>query len=173
MSRSVVFKVLTAGDGGVGKTTLLHRYIEGKFIQDTQMTLGVEFFRKEIKIGEDTTFLQLWDFGGQKQFRFMLQRYVTGARGAIIMFDLTRFQSLENIEEWVNICKKGDDNIAMILIGTKSDLGEEITIDENYVLDIKEEFNFIDYIKVSSKTGENIDNLFKILTKEILKRFIY
>jgi len=87
MSKSIVLKVLTGGDGGVGKTTLLHRYVEGKFSSETKMTIGVEFFLKELMIDDQKVLLQLWDFGGQERFRFLLKSYVIGARGALLMFD--------------------------------------------------------------------------------------
>ena len=89
MSRPLVLKILTAGEGGVGKTTLLHKYIKGEFLADTKMTIGVEFFLKEMNVDGFDVILQLWDFGGQERFRFLLESYVTGARGALLMFDLT------------------------------------------------------------------------------------
>ncbi|MHA2130550.1 MAG: ADP-ribosylation factor-like protein, partial [Promethearchaeota archaeon] len=66
MSTPKLFKIITAGDGGVGKTTLLYRYVEGRFLESTKMTLGVEFFMKEIHIEDEIINLQVWDFGGQE-----------------------------------------------------------------------------------------------------------
>ena len=166
--KSFLFKVLTAGDGGVGKTTLLHRYIHNTFVANTSMTLGVEFFTKELEFDEASVMLQLWDFGGQEQFRFMLERYALGAKGALIVFDLTRFATLEHIEEWVRICRKGDPKMPIIFIGSKLDLGEDIAIDDKTALELKEKFGFIDFLKVSSKTGENVELSFKKLSEIIL-----
>ena len=61
MPKPKVLKTIIAGDGGVGKTTLLHRYVEGKFIADTRMTIGVQFHLKEFMIGEEQIYLQIWD----------------------------------------------------------------------------------------------------------------
>ena len=72
MSRYIM-KLITAGEGGVGKTTLLHRYVEGKYLEDTKMTIGVEFFVKELEFEDFEAVLQLWDFGGQERFRFTLE----------------------------------------------------------------------------------------------------
>ena len=113
--------------------------------------------------------LQLWDFGGQEQFRFMLERYALGAKGALILFDLTRYMTLENIEEWVRICRKGDNNLPIILIGSKLDLVDDIVVDDDRALEIKERFEFIDFIKVSSKTGERVEGVFEQLARLILK----
>ncbi len=170
MSKSFVLKILTAGDGGVGKTTLLHRYVEGNFLEDTSMTIGVEFLKKQLNIGEFNVALQLWDFGGQEQFRHMLPNYVIGAKGALLLFDLTRMGTLDNLEEWVDICRGSDPNLPIIFIGTKLDLFDEIMVDDDYVREIQEELNLLDYIKISSKTGENLNKLFEILAKEIIKR---
>ena len=166
--QAVVYKVLTVGDGGVGKTTLLHRYIKGEFLANTQMTLGVGFQVSNMIVDGTTIMLQIWDFGGQEQFRFMLERYSLGARGAAVMFDLTRVITLENIEQWINICRKGNPNVPLILVGTKLDLASDIMVDDSYVKEIMETYNLFDYIKTSSKNGEGVHEIFEKLTKKII-----
>ncbi|MGQ4875731.1 MAG: Rab family GTPase [Promethearchaeia archaeon] len=173
MPKKFILKILTAGEGGVGKTTLLHRYVEGKFSTDTKMTIGVEFFLKEITIDDKQCTLQLWDFGGQERFRFLLESYVLGAKGALLMFDLTRPMTLDNLEEWVNICRKSDPDLPILFIGTKLDLVDEIMVDDDYALQYKEHFNLFDYMKVSSKTGEGVQEAFEKLTRKILERQAY
>jgi len=169
MSKSIVLKVLTGGDGGVGKTTLLHRYVEGKFSSETKMTIGVEFFLKELIIDDQKVLLQLWDFGGQERFRFLLKSYVIGARGALLMFDLTRAMSLERIPEWVNICRKENPNLPILFLGSKADLIDDMNISKDYIMSYKEDFNLYDYLEVSSKTGQNVEYAFESVTREILK----
>ena len=169
MSKSIVLKVLTGGDGGVGKTTLLHRYVEGKFSSATKMTIGVEFFLKELMIDDQKVLLQLWDFGGQERFRFLLKSYVIGARGALLMFDLTRAMSLERIPEWVNICRKENPNLPILFLGSKADLLDDMNISKDYIMSFKEKFNLYDYLEVSSKTGNNVESAFESVTREILK----
>ncbi|MDX1798461.1 MAG: Rab family GTPase [Candidatus Lokiarchaeia archaeon] len=168
MTKSILLKVVTAGEGGVGKTTLLYRYIEGKFLADTRMTIGVEFFLKELNIEDKKILLQIWDFGGQEHFRPLLSSYATGARGALLLFDLTRPSSIGRIEQWVNICRQGNPYIPIIFLGTKLDLKEQITIDDAMALQIKEEFGFFDYLKISSKTGENVQLAFELLAKKLV-----
>jgi len=168
-----ILKILTAGEGGVGKTTLLHRYVEGKFSANTRMTIGVEFFLKETEIDEKQCTLQLWDFGGQERFRFLLESYVLGAKGAMLMFDLTRMSSLENLEQWLNIVRKGDPNLPVLFLGTKLDLVDEIQVDDDYAKSFLEDFHLIDFLKISSKTGENVGQAFDKLTNVILERQTY
>ena len=172
MSKPIVLKVLTAGEGGVGKTTLLHRYVEGKFSSETKMTIGVEFFLKELNVDGQKVMLQLWDFGGQERFRFLLESYVIGARGAMLLFDLTRAMTLENIEQWVKICRKEDPKLPILFLGSKADLIEDICVKLDYVEDFKKEFELYDYLQISSKTGENVELSFENLTRKILKRIL-
>ena len=160
MSKSIVLKVLTAGEGGVGKTTLLHRYVEGKFSSETKMTIGVEFFLKELMIDDQKVLLQLWDFGGQERFRFLLKSYVIGARGALLMFDLTRAMTLEKIPQWVNICRKENPKLPILFLGSKADLSDDMNISKDYIMSYKDEFNLYDYLEVSSKTGNNVESAF-------------
>lgn len=169
MSKPIVLKILTAGEGGVGKTTLLHRYIDGKFLAETSMTIGVEFFLKEFEVEGTKVALQLWDFGGQERFRFLLKSYAVGARGALLMFDLTRPMSLNNLGGWVDICRTHDSDMPIIFLGTKLDLVDAITVKDDFASCSKDQYNLFEYLKVSSKTGENVDLAFQLLTKEILK----
>jgi small GTP-binding protein len=170
MTKSILLKVVTAGEGGVGKTTLLYRYIEGRFIADTRMTIGVEFFLKELNIEDRKVLLQVWDFGGQEHFRPLLSSYARGAKGALILFDLTRPSSLGRIDQWVNICRQDNPDVPIIFVGTKLDLNDQITIDDEVALQIKEEFDFFDYIKISSKTGENVQLVFELLAKKLITK---
>jgi len=173
MPQKFILKILTAGEGGVGKTTLLHRYVEGKFSAETRMTIGVEFFLKETEVDGKQCTLQLWDFGGQERFRFLLESYVLGAKGALLMFDLTRMMTLENLEQWLNIVRKGDPNLPVLFVGTKIDLVDEIQVDDDYARTFLEQYNLIDFLKISSKTGENVSDAFNILTQKILERQTY
>ena len=170
MPKKFILKILTAGEGGVGKTTLLHRYVEGKFSADTKMTIGVEFFLKEIELDGKQCTLQLWDFGGQERFRFLLESYVLGAKGALLMFDLTRPMTLENLQQWVDIVRKADNSLPILFVGTKLDLQEDIMVDDDYALQFKDQFELFNYLKISSKSGENVKEAFETLTKKILER---
>ena len=168
--KSIALKIVTAGDGGVGKTTLLHRYVENKFLFDTKMTIGVGFFQKYVNVGnlEDIS-LQLWDFGGEEHFRLFLDSYMLGASGAILMFDLTRPKTLNKLDDWVKIIQKHEKDIPIMFLGGKLDLEEFIGVTDDLTLEIKGKYEFIDYIKVSSKSNHNVDKAFEILTNAALK----
>ncbi|KKM72422.1 hypothetical protein LCGC14_1420680 [marine sediment metagenome] len=170
MPKKFILKILTAGEGGVGKTTLLHRYVEGNFSAETKMTIGVEFHLKELMVDENQCTLQLWDFGGQERFRFLLESYVLGAKGAFIMFDLTRMMSLESLEQWINIVRKGNPDLPILFLGTKLDLIDEIQVGDDYAREFLDQYNMLKFMKVSSKTGENVGEAFSFLTRKILEK---
>jgi len=170
IKKSIALKIVTAGDGGVGKTTLLHRYVENEFLFDTKMTIGVGFFQKYITVGklEDIS-LQLWDFGGEEHFRLFLDSYMLGASGAILMFDLTRPKTLNKMEDWVKIIRKHEKDLPVVFLGGKIDLEEFLGVTDDLALEIKDKYEFIDYIKVSSKTNQNVNKAFELLTQTALK----
>ncbi len=165
-------KILTAGEGAVGKTTYLQRYTTGSFLESLKLTIGVEFFTKTVIIDDNECYLIIWDFGGQNQFRRILPSYVAGAHGALFMFDLTRIvQSLKNVEDWWRVLTKHGD-IPIILLGTKLDL---VTVkltpyDFEYIKSVKKDYNFVEYMETSSKTGENIEKGILTLITSILDK---
>ena len=100
-----LFKVVVVGEGGVGKTTFINRFTTNKFNEDTKITIGASFysFAANVNGGDTSVKLQVWDFGGEKRFRFILPSYCQGAHGVIFAFDLTRATTLWNLNEWFNL----------------------------------------------------------------------
>jgi small GTP-binding protein len=159
MSTRYTFKCIVAGDGGTGKTTLINRYMTNKFSVDTKVTIGAGFYTKTLEIEDALIKLQIWDFGGEKRFRFILPTYCKGAHGVIMAFDLTRLPTLVGLDEWIDIIKKNADNPKIILIGTKLDLGQ--MVDDNTIQEFIEKNKEIASVyKTSSKTGENVEEVF-------------
>jgi len=171
--KNYIFKILLAGNGGAGKTSLLRRYIDGFFDESTIMTVGVDFFIKELICDDARCLLQLWDLGGQERFRYLLENFVMGARGALLLFDLTRMPKIGDILEWVNIARLHDFNLPILLIGTKLDLEDLIAVDDESALHLKNTFNMIDFIKTSAKTGYNVEKAFEMITKKLVNASKY
>ncbi len=166
---SKLFKIITGGDAGVGKTTLLYRYVEGKFLIDLKSTLGVDFFWKKFNVEGTQVDLQLWDFGGQQDYRHILKNYATGASGGLLLFDLTNKSSLEQMDGWVDIFRGKDSSLPIVFLGTKLDLSDSIVVDDKHAVFYKNKYSFLDFIKISSKTDENVNLAFNVLLKEIMK----
>jgi small GTP-binding protein len=158
--RQFVYKLVVAGEGGVGKTTLIIRYCEGIFKHDTRTTVGVGFASKEVSLRGEKIKLQIWDFGGEERFRFILPAYCKGANAAILAFDTTRFQSVKNLPEWVEIIRKNAGNVPIVLVGTKTDLEDKRTVRHEEGEAFSSKNRLEGYYDVSSKTGLNVDTVF-------------
>jgi small GTP-binding protein len=168
-----MYKIVTAGEGAVGKTTFLHKYTTGNFVVDLKVTIGVEFFSKTLE--RDGKFYQIviWDFGGQDQFRNLLKTYIKGTAGALFMIDLREVhRSLKNIEDWWNILNK-DKDIPVILIGAKYDLIEQDSykIQKTTIDEVLEKYSFIDYKETSSKSGLNIGSCLDELLNKLIESY--
>jgi len=169
-----VFKICIFGDGGVGKTTLVNKYLTGVFKSDTTITIGVDFHIKTLEIYGLKVRLQIWDFAGEERFRFLLPGYVRGAAGGIFMYDITRFASLKNIDSWLQVLntdiRKTPQLIPILLVGGKTDLEEYRTVSTENALDIAKSFNLNGFIESSAKNGENVDIIFETIANIMLER---
>jgi len=177
-SNKIRKKIIVVGEGGVGKTTLLHRSISHIFVDSTKMTIGTDFFVKEIdkqKKEEENqglqSFMLIWDFAGQEHFRFILKDYVRGAEGVILCFDLVRFRTLMKLYDWIDLLKEGGiwgkKNVEFFLVGTKNDLvpNNPEAVSQEQIDMFKEQFNIIHFFRTSALDSSGVDNLFKLAKK--------
>ena len=154
-----VIKIVVSGDGGVGKTTLLHKYIKGKFEMNTPLTKGLELFYKEIEIEDKNYELMIWDLGGQKQFRNLVStcNVLEGTVGSLVLFDLTRYITLNGMYFWLNLLSQHGE-FPILIIGSKFDMinGNIKETDESVSNILEKHDNCFNYLKTSSLTGENV-----------------
>jgi len=167
-----LYKICIVGDGAVGKTTILHQYVDDKFVEDTHMTIGTNFFIKGILITEFKTKikLQIWDLSGQIHFAAIRPVFYQGAKGIIYTFDLTRISTLNNLINWkMEIEKVLDKKIPSILIGNKLDLinRNNNPVNPEDIQYLKEKLGFSEYFETSAKDNIGIDNAFRSLAIEI------
>lgn len=117
------FKFVIVGDSGVGKSNIISRYCKDTFIQDGKATVGVELENKFFKVNNETLNVSIWDTAGQERFKSITNAYYRGANGVIIVFDLTRKETFENVKNWFTEVKNTNNtNVQILLIGNKSDL---------------------------------------------------
>ncbi|MFX1411699.1 MAG: Rab family GTPase [Promethearchaeota archaeon] len=169
-----MFKICIFGDGGVGKTTLVNRYMNGVFKGDSTMTIGVDFHVKKLNISGLTVSLQIWDFAGEDRFRFLLPSYVIGASGGIFMYDITRYSSLKNYNDWLEIFTKAykgnKQQIPVIMVGGKLDLQYKRAVDSNEAFELAKKSNLYGFVECSAKTGENVEDIFIEIGKLMMRK---
>ncbi|MFW9785189.1 MAG: Rab family GTPase [Candidatus Heimdallarchaeota archaeon] len=163
------FKLLMLGDASVGKTSLTLRYIKGYFSTDLKLTIGVDFYSKTTSFNNKKVKLQIWDFGGEQRFRFLLSQYCKGANAAFYLYDITNDRSIEHLPEWTQIVRENAGDIPIMLIGSKRDLEEFRAVPREDGILTAKKYNLASFIELSSKTGENVEEAFKVLTEILFK----
>ncbi|UYP47658.1 hypothetical protein NEF87_003943 [Candidatus Lokiarchaeum ossiferum] len=163
MSEIPVMKVFFAGEGGVGKSTMVERIVTGIFNDKLIMTIGVNHAVKTMKTddGRDVT-LQIWDIGGEDRFRFVVQSYVKGSSAGVIAFDTTRMSTYLHLTHWLDIIRETIPSAPLFLVGMKSDL-DTANLDRDQYKELVEKYHLEELIFTSSKTGENIEETFQKL----------
>lgn len=118
-----LFKVVLIGDSGVGKSNLLSRFTRNEFSLESKSTIGVEFATRTINVDNKMIKAQIWDTAGQERYRAITSAYYRGAVGALLVYDITRHVTFENVERWLKELKDHtDSNIVVMLVGNKADL---------------------------------------------------
>ena len=122
-----IFKVVFLGDSSVGKSNIISKYKLNEFNRNSKSTVGVEFYSKIITQNNKNIKIQIWDTAGQERFKSITKSYYKGAKGAIIVYDITRRATFENVQEWFKDTKTMGDNthIVLMLVGNKCDLENE------------------------------------------------
>lgn len=165
----IKFKVVVAGAKNVGKTSLLRRFATGKFEKSTLSTIGVDFETKKVVVDDTEILLNIWDFAGEKKFRLLFPSYVSGASGALMLYDVTNEDSIPDLFDWINVISSvPNPPKTKIMIESKIDL--ERKVKKEVALDIFEKYKFQgELLSTSAKTGENVEKAFEMLGREILK----
>ena len=161
------FKAILIGDGGVGKTSLIKRYVFNEFLTDYKATIGSNLYVKDIKIGNNEVKLTIWDIAGQQKWEVMRPVYYMGAHGVLAVYDVTSEESYNNLlTKWLDELKILKKPFKTIAIGNKVDLGDKgFAKDE----ELKNKLNTIAHVKSSAKEGENVEDAFIELVKQLIK----
>ncbi|MHA2297039.1 MAG: Rab family GTPase [Candidatus Hodarchaeales archaeon] len=182
--KTFLLKMVLAGDGAVGKTSLRERYLGRGFKSQYLETIGADFALKTENLGKKTVKFQIWDLAGQQRFEAVRSVYYNGALGALLVFDLTRRDSFENLESWIAEIwqNNGKGIIPVVILGNKFDLCKKISgcIEEKEAIEFaamlskktqKEKGFKVKYLKTSAKTGLNVSEAFNTLGEVYFEDF--
>jgi len=171
---NAIGKVCLLGDGQVGKTSLIRKFVLDQFSDDYITTVGTKVSKKKIYIEfpeEDKSVdltLTIWDILGQKEFRSLHTTFYAGASGGLIVCDLTRFDTYESMKGWMESLFSITGKIPLILIGNKSDLEDQRQVNEAAMNSLADEFESI-FVLTSARSGENVELAFQNLAMSIVK----
>ncbi len=165
------FKIMMLGDASVGKTSLTMRYISGFFMEDLKLTIGVDFYSKTTSFKNKKVKLQIWDFGGEERFRFLLSQYSKGANGAFFLYDITNQTSLDHLPDWTQVIREHAGDIPIMLIGSKVDLNEFRAVTRDDGILAAKKYNLASFVELSSKTGENVEKAFNVITEILFEKY--
>jgi len=160
-------KLIIVGDSGVGKTNLINRFASDTFDNNSKATIGVEFIYKTLKINKEIFKIEIWDTAGQERYKAITSAYYKGAKGAIIVYDITSEESFNNIEVWIHEVKvKASNNLQIMIIGNKIDLYKERKVSLEKGIEKAKTLN-LHLFEASALDKTNVNEAFKCLLKEM------
>ena len=167
--KGTTFKILTIGESGVGKTCILRRFVENKFLKNHLATIGIDFKTKNLNIDNKEIKLKIWDTAGQERFRNITTQYYKGADGIVLVYDVTDDGSFEKIRDWMAQIQANTqkDELGFVLLGNKCDM-EPRVITEEQGNKMAEELK-INYFETSALNGLGINEAFEQLARDIMK----
>jgi len=164
-----LFKVVLIGDSGVGKSNLLSRFTRNEFCLESKSTIGVEFATRTLQVEGKTVKAQIWDTAGQERYRAITSAYYRGALGALLVYDVTKPTTFENVSRWLKELRDhADSNIVIMLIGNKTDLKHlrAVSTEDAQTFAEKEGLSFIE---TSALEAINVEKAFQTILGEIYR----
>ena len=166
-----VFKVILAGNPGVGKTSIFRRYTTGTFFKDTVSTVGADYSEYTEVCGKRRAKLALWDTAGQEKFRCIVQTYYRASQAMIVVYDVTDRKSFKDVPYWLNtMVEQANGGVVACLVGNKIDLKEDRKVSREEALECAKSNNLL-FMETSALEGINVNDLFKSLAVELVKHY--
>ena len=163
-----IFKIVLIGDTSVGKSCLLTRFADDQFTENYVTTIGVDFRFKTMIVMDKIVKVQVWDTAGQERYRSITNAYYRGAEGILIVFDVTKKESFENIQNWISeVTVYTGKDVVIICLGNKNDLTKGI--DKKDIYDFQKQTG-LEIINVSAKTGDGVEDAFKHIIELLIKK---
>lgn len=166
-----VFKILLLGDGGVGKTSLLLRFIDNTFDPDYKTTIGVQFMTRIVKFDNKSVKLIIWDIAGQSKHATYRHLYYKAANGIILVYDITRDKTFDNLPRWLQDAKTTiGTELKVAVFANKMDLEENRVIQKEAGIEFTQHYEAEIFSETSAKSGANVDAAFLALAKGLVEK---
>ncbi|KAH0935197.1 hypothetical protein HID58_012314 [Brassica napus] len=164
-----LFKLVLIGDSGVGKSNLLSRFTRNEFSIESKSTIGVEFATRSVHVDEKTIKAQLWDTAGQERYRAITSAYYRGAVGALLVYDITRHVTFENVERWLKELRDHTDaSVVIMLVGNKADLRHLRAVPTEEARSFSERENMF-FMETSALDATNVEQAFTHVLTQIYR----
>ncbi|XP_071723062.1 ras-related protein Rab11C [Rutidosis leptorrhynchoides] len=162
-----LFKIVLIGDSGVGKSNILSRFTRNEFCLESKSTIGVEFATRTLQIEGKTVKAQIWDTAGQERYRAITSAYYRGAVGALLVYDITKRQTFDNVTRWLRELRDhADSNIVIMMAGNKSDLAHLRAVQEGDGQTLAEREG-LSFLETSALEATNVEKAFQTILSEI------
>jgi len=162
-----LFKVVLIGDSGVGKSNLLSRFTRNEFNLESKSTIGVEFATRSIHVDGKTIKAQIWDTAGQERYRAITSAYYRGAVAGLLVYDIAKHLTYENVDRWLKELRDhADNNIIIMLVGNKSDLRHLRAVPTDEARSFADKNN-LSFIETSALDSTNVEQAFQQILTEI------
>ncbi|KAL3647325.1 Ras-related protein Rab2BV [Castilleja foliolosa] len=162
-----LFKIVLIGDSGVGKSNILSRFTRNEFCLESKSTIGVEFATRTLQVEGKTVKSQIWDTAGQERYRAITSAYYRGAVGALVVYDITKRQTFENVQRWLRELRDhADSNIVIMLAGNKSDLNHLRVVAERDAQAFAEKEG-LSFLETSALEALNVEKAFQTILLDI------
>ncbi|KAL5203082.1 hypothetical protein ABZP36_014034 [Zizania latifolia] len=164
-----LFKVVLIGDSGVGKSNLLSRFTRNEFCLESKSTIGVEFATRTLHVEGKIIKAQIWDTAGQERYRAITSAYYRGALGAVLVYDVSKPTTFENISRWLKELRDhADANIRIMLVGNKTDLKHLRAVATDSAQSFAEAEG-LSYIETSALEATNVEESFQLILGDIYR----
>jgi len=166
----MMIKVVLVGDSSVGKTNIMSKYLKNEFHEDSKATVGVEFGSKQFTIEGHVIKAQIWDTAGQERYKSITSAYYKGAKGAFVVYDITRKNSFDSVDKWINdLGSTADKKLTILLIGNKCDLEDQRQVTKEQGQEKASSLN-VAFLETSALSGANLDKAFETMLNEVYKK---
>ncbi|XP_062510415.1 ras-related protein Rab-39B-like [Corticium candelabrum] len=164
------FRLILIGDSTVGKSSLLRQFTEGRFIEVSDPTVGVDFHARIVNLDGVPIKLQLWDTAGQERFRSITRSYYRNAAGGLLVYDITNRTSFEHVKEWLDEASRcaEPNRVVFIMVGHKTDQVKQRRVTTQEGEQLAEQLG-IQFVETSAKSGTHVEDAFYKVAKEIYR----